>query len=310
MNAIQPIVSALGPVFALVLLGCLLGRMQFPHRDFWPQAERFTYFFLFPTLLVFKLGSAALPTVDLALAALVLVALLILATLLVLVLARVGKLTPMAQTSVLQGGVRFNTYVGLAAAGALFGDTGLVWGAVFVGVMIPLINVVCVTGFALLLRDREQPLVRVLWGGVVRNPLILACLVGGGLNFSTIGIPTPLAPVMQLISSMALPLGLLAVGVGLDLRRLRQGGLGLWLASGFKLLLFPMLFIVLARLFGLSTEASSVLLLFALLPTSPAAYILARQLGGDAPLMASIITLQTLLAMLTMPLLLTLVGVI
>ena len=76
------------------------------------------------------------------------------------------------------------------------------------------------------------------------------------------------------------------------------------------LLLFPMLFIVLARLFGLSTEASSVLLLFALLPTSPAAYILARQLGGDAPLMASIITLQTLLAMLTMPLLLTLVGVI
>jgi len=39
-----------------------------------------------------------------------------------------------------------------------------------------------------------------------------------------------------------------------------------------------------------------VLVLFFALPTAPTAYVLTRQLGGDANLMAGIITLQHLLA--------------
>ena len=45
-------------------------------------------------------------------------------------------------------------------------------------------------------------------------------------------------------------------------------------------------------------------MLLATLPTATSAYILARQLGGDAPLMAGIISGQTLLAMVSIPLLL------
>jgi hypothetical protein len=36
-------------------------------------------------------------------------------------------------------------------------------------------------------------------------------------------------------------------------------------------------------------------------PTAPSAYILARQLGGNTETMASIITFQTVLAFLVMP---------
>jgi malonate transporter and related proteins len=49
-------------------------------------------------------------------------------------------------------------------------------------------------------------------------------------------------------------------------------------------------------------------LLAASVPTSGAAFLLARQLGGNAPLMAEIITLQTLAAMITMPVVLALLG--
>ncbi|MEN9434018.1 MAG: hypothetical protein RLZZ422_1607 [Pseudomonadota bacterium] len=48
----------------------------------------------------------------------------------------------------------------------------------------------------------------------------------------------------------------------------------------------------------------SVVVIMAALPTASSAYILARQLGGNADLMAAIITLQTLAALLTLPLLL------
>ena len=38
------------------------------------------------------------------------------------------------------------------------------------------------------------------------------------------------------------------------------------------------------------------------------AYVLARQMGGDAPLLAQIITLQTILAAITMPIAIALVA--
>jgi predicted permease len=46
----------------------------------------------------------------------------------------------------------------------------------------------------------------------------------------------------------------------------------------------------------------------AAVPGAPSSYILARQLGGDAPLMANITTAQTLAAMLTMPIMLWVLG--
>ena len=48
--------------------------------------------------------------------------------------------------------------------------------------------------------------------------------------------------------------------------------------------------------------AGKVALIYGALPTGVAAYTLARQLGGDAPLMAAMITVQTLLAFAIMPL--------
>jgi len=139
---------------------------------------------------------------------------------------------------------------------------------------------------------------------LIRNPLILACLLGMLLNYSGLGMPAPLRPVAELLGQMALPLGLLAVGAGLSLRALRAVGPALLAASAIKLLLFPLLALGIARLLALDPLSGSLLVLFATMPTASSAYILARQLGGDAPMMAAIITGQTLLSVLTIPLML------
>ena len=107
---------------------------------------------------------------------------------------------------------------------------------------------------------------------------------------------------------MALPLGLLSVGAALDLTALRSSGRVLYISSAIKLLLFPLIAWGVAYGLELSALASQVLIIFAAMPTATSAYILARQLGGDAPLMAAIITAQTLFAMLTIPLVLLFVG--
>ena len=64
MNNLPLILGALGPIFALILLGLGLRRLGFPGDGFWPAAERLTYFLLFPALLVNRLAQARLEVLN------------------------------------------------------------------------------------------------------------------------------------------------------------------------------------------------------------------------------------------------------
>jgi malonate transporter and related proteins len=52
----------------------------------------------------------------------------------------------------------------------------------------------------------------------------------------------------------------------------------------------------------------TVTIIAASVPSASAAYVLARQMGGNASLMAEILTLQTLLALASMPLMISLLS--
>ncbi len=171
--------------------------------------------------------------------------------------------------------------------------------AVITAVMIPLLNLFSVLAFALTSEQAFSP--RQLLMTLARNPLILACLLGIALSLSGAALPLGVTSVLELLGRMALPMGLLAVGAGLDLRALRGGGRALVAASLIKLLFLPLLAFALAGLWQLDLLTTSVVVIFAAVPTATSAYILARQMGGDAELMAGIITAQTMISMLTLP---------
>ncbi|MEZ5583399.1 MAG: hypothetical protein R3F37_12235 [Candidatus Competibacteraceae bacterium] len=168
------IMGALGPIFSLILLGFGLKLYRFPGEAFWPAAEQLTYFVLFPALLVHRLALAELGDYAVGPFASVLVAGLLLATLLLFLLRPLLGVDGPAFSSVYQGGIRFNTYVGLAAAGALFHLPGSTLAALAMAVLIPLINVLCVgvlthaagkTGTVHVLGQVQQSLVTgVCWG--------------------------------------------------------------------------------------------------------------------------------------------------
>jgi predicted permease len=97
-------------------------------------------------------------------------------------------------------------------------------------------------------------------------------------------------------------------GAGLQLKGMFRPNLAAALGVGLKLILMPALAIGLALLFGLSGSNLVVVACCSAVPTSSSAYVLARQMGGDAPLLAQIITLQTILAAITMPIAIALVA--
>jgi malonate transporter and related proteins len=301
------VADALGPLFLLILLGAALGRLRQPSGEFWAQLEKIIYFLLFPAMLVSTLATANVGEVPIFRLALVLLGSLLVFSGLLWAFHRKLGLEAAAFTSVFQGALRFNTYVGVAGAAALHGSAGATVAAVAVALMVPVVNVLCVASFIATGTLGSSSLGKSLMA-LVRNPLILACLAGIGLNLSGIGLPGWSGTAVELLGRAALPLGLVAVGVALRPQALLRLDRGVWTANLVKLLLLPALVFGVALLLGLDAVSRDVALLFAALPTATSAYILARQLGGDAELMAALITGQTLLAMATLPLWLHLAG--
>ncbi|WP_386081031.1 AEC family transporter [Vreelandella sp. F11] len=303
----ESITGALGPLFLLILLGAVLGYWRWPSDTFWPHMERLIYFVLFPAMLVETLATADVSQVPVGRLALVLLGAMALFGLLLWRLRGWLQLTPAAFTSVFQGAVRFNTYVGVAGAAALHGSLGATTAAVAVALMVPVVNVMCVASFVAAGTLGGASVGKSAMA-LIKNPLILACLAGIGLNLSDVGLPGWSQDTVALLGRAALPLGLVAVGVALRPAALLRLDRGVLATNSVKLLLMPALVLALTWILQLDPVSRDVALLFAALPTATSAYILARQLGGDAELMAAIITGQTLLAMLTLPFWLQLVS--
>ncbi len=296
-------VQALLPVFVLIMLGHIFRRLNFPGGDFWPLAERFTYYVLFPVMLVVKLGQARLPASSYADMAMLIGSMLLAMTLVLAAVQWFWRWPGPVYSSVFQGAIRFNSYVGLAAGGMLLGDEGLSLAAIAIAIMVPLLNLLCILMFSLVASDDPVTL-RPVFRAIVTNPLIVGSVIGAVWSFFEIGFHPLIGSILKPLSNLALPMGLMTVGAGLHLKALRGASMPFIFSSVLKLMAFPAMTAGLALLLGFDGLMFRVAVLLAALPTATSAYILARQLGGDAPLMAGIISGQTLLAMITMPLLL------
>lgn len=233
------IAAALVPVAALIAVGFGLRRTPlFRSEDFWAGAEKLAYFVLLPTLLFRNIAAVDVSRFDLGPLALALVLSTLAVGAVLCLLHRVLAADAAAFTSVFQGGIRFNTYIGLSLSAALVAGDGLALAAIVGAILVPLVNVASSLVFELFLVDKHSwlSLVRT----VVLNPLLL-------LPAATVAL-------------------LLALGV--------------------------------------SGDAARVGLVFQAIATAPSAYVMARQLGGNAQLMAAIIGVQTLVSMATLPLVL------
>lgn len=301
-------ISAIVPVFVCIVLGVVLRRTGFLADGFWQPAERLTYYVLFPALLVSNLATAdfgGVPALELAG---VLVAVTLGAA------AGMALLRPLlpwisgpAFSSIMQGTIRPNTFIGLAAAAVMWGSQGMALMAVGLAALVPVVNLLSVLALLFYAAPR-RPTLRELLKPLASNPLILSCLVGLALNAAGIPLPLGIGPTLKSLGTASLPIGLLAVGAGLNLKALRGSGSPVLLSGLFKLLLLPAMAAAATSALGMPAVVVAVATLYSAQPCSPSSYVLARQMGGDAEVAASIITAQTLLAALTIPAVLYLVG--
>lgn len=295
------VVLALAPIFAVIAAGLAMKRAGFPGEGFWAPAERLVYYVLLPALLVGNLAGADLAGLDIVPLVGTVTGTFILVAGALLVAGRLAGEQGPGFATAFMGAIRFNTYAGLAAVIGLHGAPGLALFSVLIGAMIPLLNILSVT---VLVRHAHGGGLGAVIGQVARNPLVLGCAGGLALNLLGIAIPPVVAGAFDILADTALGLALLAVGAGLTFQGLRTSLRLLAGATLVKLVALPLAVAGACALVGLDGLERAVAILYATLPSSPQGYVLARLMGGDGALIAAIITMTTLGAMVSIPLML------
>jgi predicted permease len=283
------------PDFALIVAGWLTCRHTPLNRTVWDGAERLVYYLLFPALLFTSIvknpiaPGAALPIVG---AAVIIVAA---GVTLAYALRALPGVDARLHASGAQTAFRFNSYVCLALAERLGGAPGLAWTALIVSVSVPLCNVAAVWPLA---RHGGQGYLREL----ARNPLIVSTVAGLLCNLLGLKLPELAAITLNRIGAAALPLGLMAVGAGLQMGALRQGpGLAAALL-GIRHLALPAVGIALALTLSLTPPQQAIVVAYSAMPTASSAYVLAVRMGGHGGYVAGLVTVSTLTGMLGLPL--------
>lgn len=295
------------PVFSLIALGAALRRLNLLGDDGWAALERLTYFVLFPPMMFMSIVEGSFAGADaLALGQALAATVVTMAALMLLlrpVLAREGP----QFSSVFQAGIRWNGYVALGVIAGLHGEQGVGLAAVGFAVLVPINNVFSVVVLSRYAGSKPAGAGRII-RSVAANPLIISTLLAILLVQSGLRLNEPVAQTLNLLGDATISLGLICVGAALNPGAMRSSALPLAAGSLLRLAVMPAIAFGMCNAIGMSRLALEIAMICVAAPVATSSYILARQLGGDSRLMASIVTLTTLASLVTIPLTLWLVD--
>ena len=311
MQAIPHVVALTSPLFLLAGLGYALVRWFG-----WPKAvsdalTRFVFAVAVPALL-FRLMSdfSRLPPVDTRLLVAYFGGCLLVFVLGRAIASRVFRMDGVAQSVFAVGGIFANNLLlGLPLAQITLGDAALpvvslvlvfnslvLWTLVTVSVEWARTRHVSLTGFAGTVKN------------VLANPVVASIMVGTAWGWAGVPLPGIAARTLDLVGQAAIPLSLIALGMGLAEFSVREG----WRTSAaicmVKLALHPLAVFALARLLALPPLETQAVVMLASLPVGANVYLMAREFGALGGPVAASLVLSTVLASVTTPVVLALTA--
>jgi len=144
--------------------------------------------------------------------------------------------------------------------------------------------------------------------GVLRNPIVASILAGTAYGFTGLTLPDFVDQTMTLLGNAAIPLSLVALGMGLAGFGAGTGWRESAAMAAIKLVLHPLAVYVLAGLLQLPPVETAAIVMLAALPVGANVYLMSRQFGVLTGAVASAIVATTALAAVTTPLVLAVLG--
>lgn len=298
MNVVS---AAVVPILLILVAGIILRRYLLDKEDFWDGLSWMSYWVFTPALFITSIGKADLDTIAPGPLLLSLVAPILFVAGLALALGKLVRANGPQLTSLVQGSIRINTYIGLVFASAMHGSSGIAGFALASAIVVPLVNVICVSVLSVCGEKPGGIKKSRLWRDLALNPLILSCVAGLLINALHVPLPEFLRSTLEMLAAPALVCGTLIAGAALRFSFRRRDLFDIGIAAFLKLTVLPISAMMIAVPLGVAGVNLSSVLLICAVPTAPSASILAARMGGDVRLIAAITGIQTVLALGSIP---------
>jgi len=305
IDAIVFAITIVLPNLALMWLGFFMQRRGEASQTFIDQSSSFVFNYCLPCLLFFSVVDS---DVDYA-KQITLILVGILVTFILFIGAEIYAKRfverPEDQGVFVQGVFRSNmAIIGLATVANAYGTQGLSIGAVYMGVVTILFNILAVITLSRVSKSIDDTWVSrstMIVKKLFTNPLILALV--GAFVYKALPLP-PLKGVIHttgdLLAAVALPLALICAGASINLKSmLHPSGLSMQASIG-RIVIAPLIAIAVGLAFGLSSVHMGVLFLMVASPTAAASYVMAKAMGGNDILAANILAFTTVVGMFGM----------
>tara|TARA_R100000935_G_scaffold15932_1_gene31806 strand:+ start:2076 stop:3134 length:1059 start_codon:yes stop_codon:yes gene_type:complete len=305
IDAIIFAITIVLPNLALMGLGFFMKRRGEADQVFIDQASNFVFNYCLPCLLFFSVVDS---DVDYAKQMVLIVAGILVTFILFIgseLYAKRFISDPANQGVFVQGIFRSNmAIIGLATVANAYGSSGLGIGAVYMGVVTILFNILAVITLSRVSKSMDDTWLSrstMIVKKLLTNPLIIALVAA--FTYKALPLP-PLAGVIHttggLLAAVALPLALICAGASIDLKSmLHPSGLSMQASIG-RIVIAPLVAIAVGFAFGLTGVHMGVLFLMVASPTAAASYVMAKAMGGNDILAANILAFTTVVGMFGM----------
>ena len=301
------IFNSIAPLFLLIALGAVLQKTQFFPDTFFKGLNKLVFWIALPALLISRIGSAEIEIKTVS----QIVLLLTLGTLFSLAMAwgiaRWMRLPLQKRGSFIQGSFRSNgAFIGLPVIIYTLGHLdprAEMLGTVVLAPLVILFNVLSVSILLHHSRHKSSTVesIHTFVSQLIKNPLIMACAIGLGLNLSGLSLPPFLFRPLDALGNAALPLILISIGSSLGFERLHGAASPSLFAALIKVVAAPAIGFLLAGLLKLDTTERMVAILYLAAPAAGMSYVMAEVMGNDGPLAGRIVAISTLLSAVTLP---------
>lgn len=292
------------PLFFIMLLGYLLHRKQFLTDDFVAMANKFVFNVALPVQLFRDLATMDVRASFDAKYVLFCAAATTSSILVIWALAKLFLKEKHIVGEFVQACYRSSAAIlGAAFIQNIYGTSGMS-GLMILG-SVPLYNI-----FAVIILTLERPALDAKSGmgekikkslkGIVTNPILLGIAAGFVWSLLRLPMPTMANKTLSSLAGMTSPLALLAIGAGFKGREALGYLKPTAVATVTKLVVLPAIFLPMAVHFGFTDQKLVALLVMLGSVTTPAGYVMAKQMGHEGTLTGSVCVTTTVFSALTL----------
>lgn len=291
--------EAITPIFILLLLGYFLKCIKITDKKGFDVMNTLGFKVFLPVLLFYNIyKSSNIELLDAKLISFTVIGTLVVFVLGILTVVLISKENP-KRGVMLQGFFRSNfAILGVPLVGYICGEGSGALTSLMVAVVVPVFNVFAV--FSLEIFRGNSIKVGKLVKGIIKNPLIIGCILGLVFLLADIKLPALLENPIRDVSRVASPLAIIVLGASFNFSDLHGYAKENIIVVSARLIIIPAVMLTIAALMGFTGEAFCCLMVVFGSPVAVSSYAMAQQMGGDEKLAAQVVVLTSALCMFTL----------